>query len=337
MKRPGSCHACVVYFMALLTASYSATANAQDSAPDALAPYLRQPWHDVEVIVFERPGVGDIHAGENLMLAAPRHLPARFLSLAEEGWLNPVLPLDDDTRRSVETFTLGGASDQAKNSRTDATTPNPRTTAAKSASAAAPTDVSTVAEPPPPPSTEELFRSALTAWEDDVEASSFTARAAEDRALSTIAARLIAQGGAQILWHERWSQALAKPAQSIPILVNAGPLLIDRFHLEGTLDIARTDTIQVKARFWLNGPHVGREPILLAAGAAAHNAAADIIPLVMNRYLAIDEQRTLAPGELTYLDHPRFGVLIRVRPITPPESVLAAFEAFRTGGNNVRD
>lgn len=333
MKRPGSCQVCVVHVMALLTAFCSAIANAQDSATDALAPYLRQPWHDIEVIVFERPGIGDIHAGENLMLTAPRHLPARLLSLAGEGWLDPVLPLDNDTRDSVQKFALGRAREQ----HTDSTSPAPQAMTAESANAAKPTSINSVAAPPPPPSAEELFRSALTAWEDDVEASSFTARAAEDRGLSTVASRLIAAGGAQILWHERWSQALVNPSQSIPILVNAGPLLIDRFHLEGTLDIAGTDTIQVKARLWLNGPHVGREPILLAAGGAAHNAAADIIPLVMDRYLAIDEKRTLAPGELTYLDHPRFGVLIRVRPITPPESVLAAFEAFRTGGNEVRD
>jgi len=309
-------------------------ATAQDSASDALAPYLRQSWHDVEVIIFERPGIGDVHAGENLMLAAPRRLPARFLSLAGEGWLTPALPLDNDTRSAVKAFALGLGRKQANARHKYTSTPVPE--AAKTESAD-PTDPGAVATPPPPPSPEELFRAALKSWEDDIEASTYTARSVEDRALATAADSLVSQGGAHILWHERWSQALVKPGRSIPVLVQGGPLLIDRFQLEGTLDIARTETIRVKARVWLNGPHVGREPILLAAGAAARHSETDVIPLVMDRYLAIHERQTLAPGELTYFDHPRFGVLIRVRPITPPESVLAAFEVFRTGGDQLRD
>ncbi len=341
MKRPHPCTSRAILIAALLTTLSSGVVHAEDAITEALAPYMRQAWHDVEVIVFERPGIGDIHAGENLTLTAPRRLPARFLSLAAEGWLNSHLPLDEDTREAVETFALGQAGGQAGGqargqARTDsasATAPLP------GAANAAPvgTGANTVTEPPPPPTPEELFRSAIKSWEDDVEASALTARSPEDRALSTAAARLTSQGGAHILWHERWTQALAKPSNSIPVLVYGGPLLIDRFQLEGTLDISRTDAIQVKTSVWLNGPNVGREPILMAAGVPVRNAEPDAITLVMDRYLAINEQRTLAPGELTYFDHPRFGVLVRVRPITPPESVLVAFEAFRTGGDDLHD
>lgn len=313
----------------LVTSLSFGAVNAEDSTIEAITPYLRQAWHDVEVIVFERPGVGDVHAGENLTLTEPRRLPSRFLSLTTNDWLNSLLPLDDETREAITTFSLGQARDMAGTQATDATTPLPEDATEEPAT--------TVAEPPPPPTPEEIFRATLKTWEDDVEASTFIARSPEDRALATAASRLATQGGARILWHERWTQALAKPGNSVPILVYGGPLLIDRFQLEGTVDISRTDAIEARARVWLNGPNVGREPILVATDASARDAVPDPIALVMDRYLAINEQRTLAPGELTYFDHPRFGVLIRVRPVTPPESVLVAFEAFRTGGDELRD
>lgn len=336
MKRPRPCPSGALPIAALLITLSAGIVHAQDATIEALAPYLRQAWHDVEVIVFERPGIGDIHAGENLTLAAPRRFPMRFLSLATEGWLNSPVPLDEETRNAVTTFALGQARSQAGQARTRSTdTSLPSTAPAASATIANQSGSSVVTEPPPTP--EDLFRAAIKSWEDDVEASTFTARSAEDRALSTAAGRLASQGGAHILWHERWTQALTKPANSIPIFIYGGPLLINRFQLEGTLDITRTDVIQVNTSVWLNGPNVGREPILQATGAPVRDAEPEPIALVMDRYLAIDEQRTLAPGELTYFDHPRFGVLIRVRPITPPESVLVAFEAFRTGADELRD
>ena len=321
----------------LLTALSFGAVHAEETTTEAITPYLRQAWHDVEVIVFERPGIGDTHAGENLALAEPRRLPARFLSLASNGWLNSLLPLDDETREAVETFSLGQAENQARTQSTDTATPLPEAAIAEPATTAEQSQANTVAEPPPPPTPEEIFRATLKTWEDDIEASTFIARSPEDRALSTAASRLASQGGAHILWHERWTQALAKPGNSVPILVYGGPLLIDRFQLEGTVDISRSDAIEVRTRVWLNGPNVGREPILVATDASLRDAEPDAITLVMDRYLAINEQRTLAPGELTYFDHPRFGVLIRVRPVTPPESVLVAFEAFRTGGDELRD
>jgi Peptidoglycan-binding protein, CsiV len=330
MKRPHPCPNRATVIAGLLWTLSCGVVQAEDPATEALAPYLRQAWHDVEVIVFERPGVGDIHAGENLTLTEPRRLPARFLSLASDGWLNSPLPLDDETREAIQTFALGQAKNQAGLQSTNAATVEPAGIAKQS-------DASTIAEPPPPPTPEEIFRATLKAWEDDVEASTLIARPPEDRALSTAASRLASQGGAHILWHERWTQALTTPGSSIPVLVYGGPLLIDRFQLEGTVDISRTDAIQVRTHVWLNGPNVGREPILVATDASARDAEPDAISLVMDRYLAINEQRTLAPGELTYFDHPRFGVLIRVRPVTPPESVLVAFEAFRTGGDELRD
>ncbi len=340
MKHPGSCRAGVVGAIALLAVLHSMFASAQDPSreAEALAPYLRQAWHDVEVIIFERPGIGDVHAGENLMLAAPRRLPARFLALATPDWLTPARPLHEATRSAVETFAPGLARGQPDEQAGDRNK-DPSTSVAEAAIPATdkPAGTGGIAEPPPPPSPEELFRAALKSWEDGVEASSFAAASAEDRALVTASERLVAQGGAHILWHERWSQALLKPGRSVPVLIQGGPLLTDRFLLEGTLDVARTETIEVHTSIWLNGPHVGREPILLAAGIAAHHSEKDIIPLVMDRYLAIDERQTLAPGELTYFDHPRFGVLIRVRPVTPPESVLEAFEAFRAGDDESRD
>ena len=336
MKRPHPFPISAALIAVLLTTLSCGVVHAQDATTEAFAPYLRQAWHDVEVIIFERPGIGDIHAGENLTLAAPRHLPARFLSLVSDGWLNSPFPLDHDTREAIETFALGQAKNQAGTHFRDTETPLPETGAKEPHVAAIPTDTSVAAEPPPAPTPEELFRTALKAWEDEVEASTLITRSPKDRALSTAASRLTSQGGAHILWHERWTQALNKQGNSIPILVYGGPLLIDRFQLEGTVDISRTDTIQVKTRVWLNGPNVGREPILLPTG-PVDNAEPDTIALVMDRYLAINEQRTLGPGELTYFDHPRFGVLMRVRPITPPDSVLVAFEAFRTGGDELRD
>jgi len=337
MNRPHPCPGNTTVIAVLLWTLSCGVVQAEDPTTEALTPYLRQAWHDVEVIVFERPGIGDTHAGENLALAEPRRLPPRFLSLASDGWLNSPLPLDDETREAVGTFSLGQAKSQEPAQTTDTATPLPEAAAEESATTAEPGDANTVEETPPPPTPEEIFRATLKSWEDDVEASTFIARSPEDRALSTAVSRLATQGGARILWHERWTQALAKPGNSVPILMYGGPLLIDRFQLEGTVDISRADAIEVRARVWLNGPNVGREPILVATDASLRDAEPDAITLVMDRYLAINEQRTLAPGELTYFDHPRFGILIRVRPVTPPESVLMAFEAFRTGGDELRD
>ncbi len=38
--------------------------------------------------------------------------------------------------------------------------------------------------------------------------------------------------------------------------------------------------------------------------------------------------RRLRSGEAHYLDHPKLGVLVRIEPVTPPESLSAAYLAL---------
>jgi hypothetical protein len=39
--------------------------------------------------------------------------------------------------------------------------------------------------------------------------------------------------------------------------------------------------------------------------------------------MELREQRRMRSGELHYLDHPKFGVLARVDPIQPPDTLVA--------------
>ena len=328
---------CILLTLVVMVFLHARTVTADDSTAEAVARFQKQPWHDIEVIVFERNGIADVHEGENLMVSSPRTWPSRMAVLGGATALRHPLMLDADTREATAQFRLGSARGQAIPTASAEEAPARDTVVETEAAAVSEPAADAPAPPPPPPTPEEMFRTALADWESAVEATALVARSPADRHLNDTASRLAAQGNARILWHERWTQGLQPSATAIPVQVTGGPLLIDRQQLEGTIAVARSGGIRIGAKLWLSGPHIGREPLLLAADPNPEASTGHPVALVMERYLLLQEERTIGPGELHYLDHPRFGVLIRVRPLTPPESVLSAFERFRNAGDQGSD
>ena len=45
--------------------------------------------------------------------------------------------------------------------------------------------------------------------------------------------------------------------------------------------------------------------------------------------MVLDESRRMRSEEIHYLDHPKFGVIVRIDPVLVPEAVQLGFEALQ--------
>lgn len=107
----------------------------------------------------------------------------------------------------------------------------------------------------------------------------------------------------RVLGAGAWQQRTEPPRTATSMLVQLGPKTADgRHEIEGTL--------RLTAR-----PYPQFEVQLTRA-------------LPTGRLALMQENRRLAKGELHYLDHPAFGLLVQIDPIEEPSDLAAALEEF---------
>ncbi len=94
-----------------------------------------------------------------------------------------------------------------------------------------------------------------------------------------------------------------------PVLIQVREPSADRLRIEGILGVTRGRYLHLDTRLWYTGMQIRRRRRI--------RWRED--PL----YMELREERRMRSGELHYLDHPKFGVLARVDPIAPPETLLA--------------
>ncbi len=111
-------------------------------------------------------------------------------------------------------------------------------------------------------------------------------------ALAHEAERLQGAAGYQILLHQAWQQAIgSRPAR---VSFSDGAAHDGQFPVQGVLELGAGRHLDLRLSAWVN--RFDRDGLLLGSE-------------------RLQVQRRLVPGQLTYLDHPSLGVLLRVSPL----------------------
>lgn len=300
----------------------------------AVAAYLSRNWQDVEVVVFERLGVREAPGEETrLPVGGDRRLPTEFWSIADAGDVAPGFGIDPQTQPAVDAFQLGTAVGQPgfENFQAPAAPEPAETEAPATAPVAATTDTAAVppVAPPPPPTPEEVFRAAVADFESSLEANALGATPVAAHGLRAAAARLVSQGNTRILWHHRWTQPFGANLAALPVYVQAGYPVLGLKTLEGVLHVRGNDPFNVSARFWLHGPFQGMQPQPLAARVSGGTAESATPPDPFAVWHVLTESRSIRAGEVHYLDHPWFGILISISPVVLPPELMASYAAMK--------
>lgn len=163
--------------------------------------------------------------------------------------------------------------------------------------------------------------------------------------LDNKAAALRRGRGQQVLFHKAWQQVLQNKRNAPAIVVTGGSRAGDHHQLEGSITISVARYLHLSTNLWLSefGPVAGpaansgialpRRPVAEPAqfdeqmdlvGQAAQPLSVAAIrsepaaPLTVPHVALLQQERRMKSGELHYLDHPQFGVLIEVRTVAQP-------------------
>ena len=119
--------------------------------------------------------------------------------------------------------------------------------------------------------------------------------------------RLQRSGAYRVLLHRAWIQPVPDRDRLQPMLIQIAES--DGRRIDGYLGITRGRYLHMDTRLWYESPAAA--PPTLSGGADGEPG-----------YMEMREQRRMRSGELHYLDHPKFGVLARVDPVQPPDSLV---------------
>ena len=147
--------------------------------------------------------------------------------------------------------------------------------------------------------------------------------------LSKLIRRLNRAADVEVLGEQSWQQPITKTPG--PVMIQAGERFDDRYEIEGTLSFSRSRYLHVRVELWLTRFQARfrrTRPVApsLLAGLDAKTLAAnhDLVAVERRRgqYTAtsvhrLKESRKLRLDELHYLDHPLFGVIVKISRHTP--------------------
>jgi hypothetical protein len=249
-------------------------------------------WYRVEIIVFER--VADPPpSAEVLVLHSRRVLPLDAIAFDDDTSRAAAYPLDADTRALPTVYVVA----QSRN---------------------APIAPGPIGEPTPA----DRAAKAITDYESQLQARSYRPEPSNTYLLAGEDGRLQRSGAYRVLLHRAWIQPVPDRDRLQPMLIQIGEHA-GGWRIEGYLGVTRGRYLHMDTQLWYavnsTTPAVAFHTALgspTASGGAA--AQEDGGP----GYMEMHEQRRMRSGELHYLDHPKFGVLARVDPVQPPDSLV---------------
>jgi hypothetical protein len=244
-------------------------------------------WYRVEIIVFER--VADPPPSEEvLVLHAHRALPRDAVAFDDDASRAAAYPLDAETRAIPTVYVVAQA---------------PATTA----------PVVTAVEATPADRAAKLIGD----YQSQLQARSFRPEPSNTYLLAAEDGRLARSGAYRVLMHRAWIQPVPDRDRLQPMLIQIGEHA-GGWRIEGYLGVTRGRYLHMDTQLWYavasTAPTVGAQH-------AAFGPPAAVAPDAPG-YMEMREQRRMRSGELHYLDHPKFGVLARVDPVQPPDSLV---------------
>ena len=128
-----------------------------------------------------------------------------------------------------------------------------------------------------------------------------------------------------VLTHLSWVQPIG--AEATPVMIQAGQRYDETFELEGTLSFSRSRFLHVRANLWYRVFEPGDGAPRNLRTSLTEEELADYQDLVSverergTHYIAdthaMQESRRLRRNELHYIDHPFFGVIVRISRFRP--------------------
>ncbi len=150
--------------------------------------------------------------------------------------------------------------------------------------------------------------------------------------------RLSRARGYRLLTHQRWLQHLPADAQQPSIRLHGGDLLDEtifpdeRYELDGSILLTRARFLHINTDLYLTIPTPAGWKPANRAPQAVLDALASVPPSLQSPapeihppdWLTVNlqQKRRMRSNELHYLDHPMFGVLIKITPYTPAAQTM---------------
>ncbi|MCR9277428.1 MAG: peptidoglycan binding protein CsiV [Pseudomonadaceae bacterium] len=256
-------------------------------------------WFVTEVIVFERSRVGLTHGGEPLLSEADWQWPQNMHLIRHASADGAVL--DPDAYRERDTLTLLASDDVLEDDST----------------ALSPVD-------------DGGWRQELDDFETQLSLQGPIWLRDDALTMTSHRRDIERRLGASILFHGAWRQDVPGRETPYPVM-----LVEPSGSLFGTLSVTVNRFLHVSAD--LNFPVTGSAVIVdntaqteVSPGdeLQAQPAPADIAQTatqLVSGVMRLQESRRVRSEELHYLDHPRFGVLLRIQEISFPDSLTTAW------------
>ncbi len=244
-------------------------------------------WYRVEVIIFERIADVDPASTQEVVVShAPRTYPLDVFAFDDDANRSAAYPLDAETRAQPPLPTSAS---------TAASRPFRRSAAAPATPTAAEHAAKLVAD----------YQAQLQGRSYKFEPSNTFLLASED-------GRLQRSNVYRVVFHRAWIQPVPDRDQLRPMLIQIREPSDGRTaHRRDSRRYARALSAPRRATLVRGDMRIRRRRRRIRCDAEEP------------RYMELREQRRMRSGELHYLDHPKLGVLARVDPIAPPETLLA--------------
>lgn len=191
---------------------------------------------------------------------------------------------------------------------------------------------------PPAPSPAERARWAFEAFERGLMLEGWQWRY-DGLSLRSAAARMRRAGDYTVLHHGKWLQAVPPRDSARPLLIQLGAPMPDAtFELEGSVSVTLGRFLHFAAQVWLRQDPVDARDLPGVEGTAESTGGAETVQAGAKGsgadepgYVLLSESRRMRPGEVHYLDHPWFGILVRIEPLAAPDALLELAESLADG------
>ncbi len=306
-------------------------------AAAAFEDYLTERWYQVEIAVFARRSIGDDNTLERLSDPQPARLAANLGAFT--GY--PSVPLDAETRRMLRRTQ-------------DLAQPIEPTVfeLPEVVPTIDPTSGQTI-EPDPL----DVFLEAVTAYENHLRSHHLHFHAGEQPRLTDELARLARRRNFQLVWGGHWLQAVPARNAAQPLHLRGGQEYGERSELEGSISVGVGRYLHLGLDLWYHDPAFSQQAALppaqptepeqglqtpLGESMSPVSTALEPLPelprpepvqmdsadVFTPRYMYLNAKRRMRSGDLHYIDHPKFGVLVRIDRLDTPEPLLELFEAL---------
>ena len=157
-------------------------------------------------------------------------------------------------------------------------------------------------------------------------------RTLENSSLKSILKNLNWSSRFKVLSHDSWVQPIG--SEPIPILMQTGERYDNRFEVEGTLSFNRNRFLHIQTNLWYNRFEPRTKSISDARQEEVTSELSDEMLIRYKDLVAIENQRgqyfvaathrmiqsrRMRSSELHYLDHPLFGVIVRINRYDPEQ------------------